>query len=195
VIRRTHSADGTESTALYSRCEIYRYRLTRVWDDAGPHALFVMLNPSTASELRNDATVGRCEARARRSGFGAFSVCNLFALRATRPADLRRASEPVGHDNDRILLESALEAEVVICAWGVHGAFRDRGPTVAGRLADLGRPLWHLGLTKDGHPRHPLYLRNDALLEPWDDYDPTVSTVILKSSKSASGTPRRIARI
>jgi len=172
VIRRTHSADGTESSALYSDCEAYRSRLTRIWNGTGGHALFVMLNPSTASEARNDPTVGRCEARARRSGFGAFTVCNIFAFRATRPADLRCAAEPVGPDNDRVLLDSARQADLVICAWGVHGAFRDRGRAVACRLAGLGRPLCHLGLTRDGHPRHPLYLPNAALPEPWLLPDP-----------------------
>ena len=167
MITRRHSADGTDSSATYSPCETFRYSLTRSWDDTGPHALFVMLNPSTASELRNDPTVGRCETRARKAGYGAFTVCNLFAFRATLPADLRRAEDPVGPENDRLLLECADAADLVICAWGVHGAFRERGTAVARLLATIERPLFHLGLTKAGHPRHPLYLSYAVTPEPW----------------------------
>ena len=83
-----------------------------------------MLNPSTASELRNDLTVARCEARAQALRQGAFRVANLFAFRATDPRALRTAADPVGPDNDRMLTTSALWADAVICAWGNHGALQ-----------------------------------------------------------------------
>lgn len=169
ILRRHRAVDGTESGALYSDCGAYRYRLTRVWNAAAPHALFVMLNPSTADERRNDPTVGRCETRARRAGFGGVTIGNLFAFRATRPADLRRAAAPVGPDNDRTLAEAARRADLVLCAWGVHGAHLGRGPEVARLLAATGRRLHHLGLTRDGHPRHPLYLCYEVVPEPWAD--------------------------
>ena len=66
------------SEAVYSDCETYRYALTREWG-AGPRLLWVMLNPSTASERSNDPTVERCERRSRAMGFGGFRVVNLFA--------------------------------------------------------------------------------------------------------------------
>ena len=85
MITRTHLKGDADSVAVYSPCERYRYLLTRVWDGAGPRALFVMLNPSTATEFQNDPTVERCERRARALGFGAFRVANIFAFRATDP--------------------------------------------------------------------------------------------------------------
>ncbi|KMW58688.1 hypothetical protein AIOL_003667 [Candidatus Rhodobacter oscarellae] len=144
--------------AEYSDCERYRYSLTRTWDHPGRGVAFVMLNPSTASELRNDPTVERCERRARAMGFGAFRVVNLFAWRATDPKDLRAAAEPVGEGNDAALLASAGWAQQIICGWGTHGAHRQRGAQVEALLRGTGQELFALGLTKEGHPRHPLYV-------------------------------------
>ena len=69
----------------------YRYALTRVWDPLGPRLSFVMLNPSTATEVQNDPTVERCERRARALGFGGFRVTNIFAWRDTDPRKMRAA--------------------------------------------------------------------------------------------------------
>ena len=65
MITRTHQKGDAASVALYSTCERYRYALTRIWDEAGGKVSFVMLNPSTATEVQNDPTVERCERRAR----------------------------------------------------------------------------------------------------------------------------------
>jgi hypothetical protein len=96
MITRTHQKGDAASVAVYSDCERYRYSLTRVWDADGSRALFIMLNPSTATEVQNDPTVERCERRARALGFGAFRVLNIFAWRATDPRDMRAAADPVG---------------------------------------------------------------------------------------------------
>ena len=77
MITRSHQKGDAASVAVYSPCERYRYLLTRVWNPTGPRALFVMLNPSTATEAQNDPTVERCERRARALGFGAFRVTNI----------------------------------------------------------------------------------------------------------------------
>ncbi|MGY9048037.1 hypothetical protein P775_10215 [Puniceibacterium antarcticum] len=154
MITRAHMDDATRSEALYSPCERYRYGLSRIWDDAGGLVLFVMLNPSTATELRNDPTIERCERRTRAMGFGGFRIANLFGLRATRPAELKAAEDPVGVGNDEILYLWGQGAEMTIAAWGVHGAYLGQGRRMARELPQL----WHLGLTKHGHPRHPLYV-------------------------------------
>lgn len=167
MILRSHQAGGTVSTALYSPCETYRYLLTRVWDTDAPRLLFVMLNPSTASELRNDPTVARCEARARAMGQGAVRVANLFAFRATDPRDLRAAPAPEGPENDRLLVESVQWADGVICAWGNHGTLLGRAALAEALLRQTGKPLLHLGLTAAGQPRHPLYVRKDRAAECW----------------------------
>lgn len=167
MITRSHTKGDAPSTAVYSDCECYRYSLTRVWDPAGRKALFVMLNPSTATEVQNDPTVERCERRARALGFGAFRVTNIFAWRDTDPRALRRAAEPVGPENDAAILEGVDWADQVIAGWGAHGAHLDRGRAVEALLRSSGQPLYHLGLTKEGHPRHPLYIAYAQQPERW----------------------------
>jgi hypothetical protein len=161
--RRRLSRDGVVSEALFSPCGQYRYRLSRIWDPCKPRLLWVLLNPSTATELAEDATATRCAARARAMGFGGMVICNLFAFRTTRPAELIRAADPVGPANDRILRASlwAPGVGMILCGWGVHAARIDRGAQtarVAAMLRRAGPPLCHLGLTAAGAPRHPLYL-------------------------------------
>ncbi len=158
MIRREHLKGDAASVAIYSECQNYRYALTRVWQGAAAKVLFVMLNPSTATELQNDPTVERCERRARALGFGGFRVCNIFAWRATDPRNMRAQSDPVGPGNDAAILEACDWADDIICAWGTHGEHMARGPAVEKLLRETGLPLQHLGLSKAGHPKHPLYI-------------------------------------
>jgi len=167
MITRQHLKGDAASEAVYSDCQAYRYLLTRTWDPAGRKALFVMLNPSTATEVQNDPTVERCERRARALGFGAFRVTNIFAFRATDPRVMRAAADPVGPANDAAIGDSLPWADTILCAWGAHGAHLDRGPAVERLLRACGRPLHHLGLTREGHPRHPLYIGYAHQPEPW----------------------------
>ncbi len=158
MITRTHQKGDAPSTAIYSDCERYRYALTRVWQADGRRALFIMLNPSTATEVQNDPTVERCERRARALGFGAFRVCNIFAWRDTDPRKMRAAADPVGPQNDSAILEASRWADQIVCAWGTHGEHLSRGAAVETLMRNTGLALYHLGLTRAGHPRHPLYI-------------------------------------
>ncbi|MEO0991555.1 MAG: DUF1643 domain-containing protein [Pseudomonadota bacterium] len=167
MITRHHRKGDAESVATYSDCERYRYQLTRTWDADGQRVLFVMLNPSTATEVQNDPTVERCERRARALGFGAFRVCNIFAWRDTDPKALRKAEEPVGTGNDHAILEGCDWSDAAVCAWGTHGAYQSRGPEVEALMRGTGQPLFHLGLSKAGHPKHPLYIGYGQALVPW----------------------------
>ncbi|MEB8387701.1 DUF1643 domain-containing protein [Rhodobacteraceae bacterium KMM 6894] len=167
MIERTHLKGDAASTAIYSPCEKYRYQLTRTWDPAGKRALFIMLNPSTATEVQNDPTVERCERRARTLGFGAFRVTNIFAWRDTDPRAMRAATDPVGPENDTAIMDSCPWADTIIAAWGTHGAHLGRGAQVEALLTATGRDVHHLGLTKDGHPKHPLYIAYTQQPERW----------------------------
>ncbi|MHC0052328.1 DUF1643 domain-containing protein [Actibacterium sp. D379-3] len=167
MITRTHLKGDAASTAVYSPCERYRYTLTRVWNPEGQKALFIMLNPSTATEVQNDPTVERCERRARALGFGGFRVTNIFAWRDTDPKKMRAATDPVGPENDAAILESCPWADRIICAWGTHGAHLGRGPQVERLLRATGLPLYHLGLSQAGHPKHPLYIAYARQPESW----------------------------
>ncbi|MCC6774585.1 MAG: DUF1643 domain-containing protein [Gemmatimonadaceae bacterium] len=144
--------------AHFSRCGRYRYALWRTWDAARPACCFIALNPSTADAIRDDPTMRRCIAFARRWGFGGMSVGNIFAFRATRPADMKAEARPIGRANDRWLQRLAAESPVVVAAWGSHGAWRARDAHVLSLLGAVDC----LGVTASGAPRHPLYVRGDT---------------------------------
>jgi hypothetical protein len=158
MISRGHLKGDAQSLAVYSPCTQYRYELTRVWDAGAPRVVFVMLNPSTATEIQNDPTVERCERRARALGFGGFRVVNIFAYRATDPKRMRAQADPVGPANDAAIVAAAGWGDRIICAWGNHGAHLGRGRVVEGLLRSQGKPLFHLSLTRAGVPKHPLYI-------------------------------------
>lgn len=167
MIEKTHTDAHAQSVAVFSDCERYRFALTRVWEPTAKRALFIMLNPSTADEMKNDPTVERCERRARAYGYGAFRVCNIFAWRATDPRDMRAAQDPVGSDNDATIKESCNWADMIVCAWGTHGAHLNRGPQVKEMLDLADVQTYHLGLSKAGHPKHPLYISYDTTPIAW----------------------------
>jgi hypothetical protein len=144
------------STAVVSACGAYRYRLERHWDVGEPLVAFIMLNPSTADAEQDDPTIRRCIGFAKAWGFGGLIVGNLFALRTTKPEALYSHRDPIGPDNDNHLAAIVRSAETIICAWGTHGAFRDRGRAFTRRYDEAN--LAALKVTADGHPGHPLYI-------------------------------------
>jgi hypothetical protein len=167
MITRNHKKELTKSTAVYSNCELYRYSLTRSWDNSAKKVLFIMLNPSTATEIQNDPTVERCERRAKALGYGAFKVCNIFAYRSTDPKIMRLQKDPIGPENDKIIIKSANWSNNIICAWGTNGSHLNRGKKIEALLRVKNFTLTHLGLSKDGHPKHPLYISYKVSPENW----------------------------
>lgn len=143
----------------------YRYRLGRTWDDAASRACWIMLNPSTADATVNDPTIRRCIGLSRAWGYGSLVVVNLFALRSTDPRALRTHLSPVGTRNDEAIMEESARAGLVVAAWGTHGSLRGRHGYIREALATR---LHHVGLTKEGFPRHPLYVRGDVLPLRWE---------------------------
>ena len=156
-------------TAIISPCGMYRYALTRAGDTSfgkRGKAMFLMLNPSTADATLDDPTIRRCRSFASSWGFNGIAVANLYALRSTDPAALWLHCDPVGPDNDDHLYEMAVAHGRVVCAWGAN-ARDDRVAAVVTRLRDAGAQLTCLGTTKNGAPRHPLYVRGDQPLMEW----------------------------
>lgn len=149
-------------SAIFSADRRYRYLLRREWDASLPAVSFVMLNPSTADETRDDPTIRRCLAFARAWRCGSLNVLNLFALRATDPRELRVADDPIGPENDWYL-DGLDRRSLIVAAWGEQGRLHGRGARVAAMLGE-GR-LRCLGKTKSGEPRHPLYLAGFVALE------------------------------
>lgn len=167
MLVRHHQTLLTCSTAVYSPDERYRYLLTRIWQPGGLRALFIMLNPSTATEVQNDPTVERCQRRAMALGFGGFRVVNIFAFRATDPRVMKAQADPVGPGNDAAIADSLDWADQVVAAWGTHGAHRDRGAAVERLIRAAGVVPQVLALTRAGHPQHPLYIGYDRQPAPW----------------------------
>ena len=150
------------SGATFSKCRKYRWTLWRLEDGCEPHQLCVWLglNPSTADEKLDDPTIRRCMRFTRDWGFKGYLMLNIFAYRATDPKVMKKQSDPIGEFNDDAIMSMTNNSGLNVAAWGTHGEFMDRGMNVRNMLAT--RNLHHLGLTKHGHPKHPLYLRADS---------------------------------
>lgn len=153
-----------EGEATFSSDGRYRYMLSRRWGP-GPLWVWIMLNPSTADADKLDPTCRRCASFTRAGGGGGMVVVNLFALRATNPKALVREVDPVGPENDAAILHAAQEAHTVVCAWGAHRTTPPRAQAVLSLLRGI--PLWCLGVTVDGSPRHPLYVPAAQHFMPW----------------------------
>lgn len=169
-------------TAEISDCGRYRYRLTRTWDASAPPLGWVMLNPSTADATVDDPTIRRCTAFAKADGFGGITVANLFAWRATQPSELLGADDPFGFPrNVEVLEQLFVDHHVVVAAWGAkYGDVRRRRALSAERYGGGDHPkmvramanrhgaeLVCLGTTKDGSPKHPLYVAAAQPFVPW----------------------------
>ena len=159
------------SGAAFSKCRRWRYLLWRRWGE-GPVANFLMLNPSTADELTLDPSCTRARNYARRWGFGSVLVTNLFGWRATDPAEMKAARDPVGRGNDAAILRAAREADLVVCAWGNHGAHAGRGAEVERLLRSSRVKLFSLRRNAGGQPAHPLYLPGSLKPTPWQGQAP-----------------------
>jgi hypothetical protein len=167
------------SGATFSQCRIWRYALWRRWIDSRIEAIdgtdqgpdfqrmvaFIGLNPSTADETEDDPTIRRCISFAKSWGYDGVVMLNLFAFRATDPKAMKAAADPVGPENDECLKRAAGLFPMKIAAWGNHGVHRNRHYAIRGFLPPS--QLHVLGVTKDGHPKHPLYLRSDLQPVKW----------------------------
>lgn len=167
-----------QTDAVISDCGRYRYRLTRKWGE-GKRCGFVMLNPSTADAEQDDPTIRRCMGFARAWGCTELVVVNLFAFRATEPKDMLAADDPVGPNNmDHVKWAAEMVAGAgdrygmppagpMVCAWGAHGSFVGQDATVRGWIEAKCVTPMALAFTKQGQPRHPLYLKSDLQPVPF----------------------------
>lgn len=155
-------------SAVFSPCRRWRYRLERGLGSLGEDRTiaFVMLNPSTADETKNDPTIRRCLGFAASLNFTDVLIGNAYAWRSTDPRALWAAADPVGPENDAHIEAIARDADLVVCAWGVH-AKPDRVAAVLAVLARAGRQPHALRTTKSGAPSHPLYLPASLTPVPW----------------------------
>lgn len=152
--------------AVFSECRRYRYLLWRVWNRLPGKrcVMFVGLNPSTADETEDDPTIRRCIGFAQSWGFDGLYMLNAYAFRATDPKVMLAAADPVGPDNDKALAFYGYESAFVVVAWGARCPL-EREREVLGLL---GRGIHCFGLTKQGRPKHPLYLWKHTKPQPFE---------------------------
>ncbi len=150
---------------LSSRYRNHRFVLRRTWGFvpplAGKFINWIMLNPSTADDMFDDATIRRCIGFSKRWGFDGLVVTNLCAFRATDPKDLATAWEQDrdlaigGRENGQTIQREADTAEAIVCAWG------DNCDLVFHRDLDVIAGLRHRDLlcirrSAKGNPVHPV---------------------------------------
>jgi hypothetical protein len=157
------------SSAVLSDDGRYRYELRRRWGDRPGTIAWIMLNPSTADASQNDPTIRRCIGFTAAWGYDSLCVVNLFALRATDPRELTKASDPIGPDNDDWLYRRSgtIGVPAVIAAWGARSLARDRARSLIERGVLPRHGLSCVGATKDGHPAHPLFVPAGRQPAPW----------------------------
>ena len=161
------SAGGRMNHCIFSSDLRYRYTLTHDIDITATQltVCWIGLNPSTADEDRMDPTLRRIRSFSLRQGFGRFIMCNLYAFRSSKPYRLREVSDPVGKENNFHISGSAWKSNLIVAAWGAITFKKERAQQVMKILEPIGVPVMCLGRTKEGHPRHPLFVRGDQELE------------------------------
>ena len=154
----------------------YRYILgTR----GGNPLICIGVNPSTAEPDRLDNTLKSVERIALFNGFDSFIMFNVYAQRATRPGDMDRERNEALHRENMAAFRYVLEASLprrpsVWAAWGSVIEQRPYLPRCVEDMIALGEEfgaVWYTAgeRSKKGHPHHPLYLRKDSVLEPFED--------------------------
>jgi len=146
--------------AIFSEDRKFRYSLWRMWGREKP-LLFIGLNPSTANEIKNDATITRSMSRAVKLGFGGLLVGNLYSLVSTNPKELLGDGDfghAIGEFNDYYLREMVRLSGQIICGWGSFPAAKLRVETVIKMIPEP----YCLGVNADGQPKHPLYIGYDT---------------------------------
>ena len=136
------------------------------------------MNPSTADDTTDDATIRSLKGIAQHNGFDAFTVTNIAPYRASEPMDLVSAYQRDGIDifarerNDAAIAAMLAECGRVCCAWGANVI---RHPDLEARASEIVRMIatyteggpYCMHVTKEGHPRHPLYLPRTTVIFPW----------------------------
>jgi len=157
-------------SATFSVDKRYRYKLERTWAAQGERIVWIMLNPSTADASMDDPTIRRCVSFSQSFGAASLVVVNLFAFRATEPKELlKRPHDALGAHNEEVLQETLPGAARVVAAWGaLSNKLWQLSLPSREAIRKLSIPLHCLGRAKSGAPRHPLYVRGNSPLVPWN---------------------------
>ena len=135
------------------------------------------INPSTAAPDALDNTLKSVERIALANGYDSFMMFNVYAQRATNPDHMERVCNPILHAENMKAFEYVLRLSAdAPSVWAAWGSLIEKRPY----LADCVRGMIAVGerygarwfsagaISRKGHPHHPLYLKKDTLLDPFD---------------------------
>lgn len=176
---RSHDAGGKIKLPLLRGCrgsaeftgpnEEFRPWLGRDWVPVPAKLwLWVGANPSTAAKDIDDPTIRKELKITIRDGGRGYRKANVMDYRATIPKDLHSVERVRSDGNLAAIARLAAEADTIVCAWGVlHPNFQRYADEAREVLLATGKRLYCVGYTADGHPRHPLYVKDAVKLERW----------------------------
>lgn len=134
------------------------------------------INPSTAQPDDLDNTLKSVQRIALGNGYDSFLMFNVYAQRATDPDTMEKVCNPLLHKENMAAFRYVLslsDSPAVWAAWGAVIEKRRYLKDCVKDMLDIGREYgaqWYCAgaITKKGHPHHPLYLRKDEKLRPFD---------------------------
>jgi len=150
---------------IFSSNRKYRYVLWDIWDNKKAKVLLIGINPSVADEYNDDRTVKMCRKRVKLMNnqiFGGFYLVNLFAYVEKTWNSINTSRDPVGKENDKIIVKYAEMSEKIIVFWGNKGSWHYRNCEVLELLKK--RDLYCYGKTIKMHPKHISRLPNSQSL-------------------------------
>lgn len=157
----------------------YRYWLSRQWNKKKTQLLIIGLNPSTADAEEDDNTISRLISFVRKAGYGGFFICNVFAYRTKDPNKMMEWYRELPVDvemnehkkNLQIIWNIRRECEHILFCWGAHKMSGEGRDLIAGLIKAYPTALC-FGHTKNGHPKHPLYLDGETQMIPFISQNP-----------------------
>lgn len=161
-------AGMTGDAKFYGLNEEYRLWLSRSWGPGLAYALWIGMNPSTATGLFNDPTVSREISYTRDMlGLDRYIKCNVMDIRCTDSKQLRALGAKARSDrNLETILHFAKDAEkIIVCYGSLHKSLQPFADETVHALLDAGHELWCRDFIAAGHPKHPLYVALDKPLE------------------------------
>ncbi len=161
MISRSHTTDDERRHALYSDDERHRYSLSIRWGK-GKTVAFIGLNPSTATEKKDDRTIAKLKRWAKANGFGMMVMLNAYSFRSTDPKGLWQVSDPTDEANDVSIGIDCYMSDVVVACWGTNIKSERHS-----ELMDMIESMKCFHITQHGHPGHPLYLKEPMTLKTY----------------------------
>lgn len=142
-----------DKSAEFSECGKYRYQLVRIWDRDKPTVMCIGLNPSTANDEKNDATINWLINSLTHLGYGGLKMMNLYSYITPYPKELQMAPMYPGV-NDQWILTTAANSQAIVFCWGAFKGLEYH----AKKWAKIFPQAKCFGKNKNGSPWHPLAL-------------------------------------